>query len=242
MDVNTDLLYGLVEKFYNRTLFYLSIFFYVLPNFAFIVQLRNVRPYVMSPLFLKFLKDNFIWLGVTEWRPTYHNEPLLNCIPNHDNIFFVLAYILKWIVFVILQILSIIVMILLIILSIPCQIYWFLLGLILFQSKSIAINSIWNKWFYIYSGDVNIEQKEDGEIDLSFLHRSKLLEFVLESGPQLVIQTINNLKINSFNLLELNSVAIFSSSFSLLMIFNGIYKYLYHVGLKNQILKMFQLL
>lgn len=225
MDVNSDLLYSLVEKFYSTKLFYLTILFYIIPNLTFLYRIYELRarPYFISSYFLIFLKD-FIWIAIEDSHPTFHKKTILWNYPQHDDLFKVVFYIVKWIFVIALQIISIILMIIIVILSLPLQIFWLFLGIVLFQSKVIAVNSIWNEWFYIWSGDITISEKKVNEIDFKLLHQSKLLEFTIESAPQLIIQTINN-----FHFEELGTVAIFSSSFSVFMICNGIYKYLYYM-------------
>lgn len=108
MDVNGDLLYCLVEKFYSTKLFYLTILFYIIPNLTFVYRLYELRarPYFISSFFLIFLKD-FIWIAIEDSHPTFHKKTILWNYPQHDNLFKVVFYIVKWIFVIVLQIISI---------------------------------------------------------------------------------------------------------------------------------------
>jgi hypothetical protein len=137
IDVNTDLLYILLEPFYIKSLFILSILFYTLPNLTFVARLfqLNAKPYIISSFFKDYLLDTYIWLRLDiDYHPTYHNKTIIYSF-NFDNIFKVIYYIIKWVVVIVFQVCSIIFMIIAMVLSIPCQILWFLLGIILFQSN-----------------------------------------------------------------------------------------------------------
>jgi hypothetical protein len=112
---------------------------------------------------------------------------------------------------------------------------WLLIAFVLFPLKSFSIISIKLFWLSIWNPENLIEDDSENEnsnggtgIDTGLLNRSLLAEFVLETLPQLALQSINNTSIGSWSVESL-----ISTSFSIFMAISGLYKYVYWQFYKN---------
>ena len=105
--------------------------------------------------------------------------------------------------------------------TIPCQTYWFLAGIFLFQTKTLSIKNLWNLWFRRWTGTdkhaIYVKFNEE-------LHNETLFaEFIYEQLPQIVVQSWNSALSGDFN-----STAIFSVSLSIYSIMNRTHKFFYY--------------
>jgi hypothetical protein len=92
---------------------------------------------------------------------------------------------------------------------------WFIVGIFLFQTKTLSIGVVWNYWMRCWTGGE--EQSTDALIDVAFFNESIFNEFIMEALPQLIIQATNN------NLTAtVSPIAIFSIALSGYLIFNGL--------------------
>ena len=103
----------------------------------------------------------------------------------------------------------------------PFLVFWLLLGIFFFQTKVIAIGRIWNFWFETWSGKQ--AYSIDVIVDTSLLNESLLAEFMMETLPQLIIQFWNTQLIGAWS-----PVGYFSTMLSILIAFNGLYRYGYY--------------
>ena len=105
LDVASDLLYMVSERFYDVNLWYLGTFFMIFPNYPLFVKMYelSVRPRSI----ISFFGYSVIWLGVKNGRATINNADLPTSISfqYHDSIVKVCVYLMTWVVLVIAQIL-----------------------------------------------------------------------------------------------------------------------------------------
>jgi hypothetical protein len=100
---------------------------------------------------------------------------------------------------------------------------WLLIGVWTFQNKTIATNTVWNLWFFAWTGDNHFDRTI--EVDVGLLNESILSEFLLETLPQLCIQSVNNQLGSSWGtFLNVASIAL-----SIIIALNGTYRYGYHM-------------
>ncbi len=67
---------------------------------------------------------------------------------------------------------------------------WFAIGLFLFASKVMAIRAVHNTWYYIWTGCSDHDMTV--EVDLALLNEALFAEFLFESLPQMIVQSMNN--------------------------------------------------
>ena len=98
---------------------------------------------------------------------------------------------------------------------------WFAAGLFLFATKVMAIRRVHNWWYYVWTGCR--QHDKEIEIDISLLNEALFAEFLFESLPQMVVQSMNN------TLTQLwNPIGIFSMCLSVAVMLNGLYRYGYY--------------
>ncbi len=98
---------------------------------------------------------------------------------------------------------------------------WFAAGLFLFATKVMAIRRVHNWWYYVWTGCRQHDKQI--EIDISLLNEALFAEFLFESLPQMVVQSMNN------TLTQLwNPIGIFSMCLSVSVMLNGLYRYGYY--------------
>jgi len=106
-------------------------------------------------------------------------------------------------------------------LSIPLLLVWFVVGSFLYNSRMLAVGRVRRLWFYVWRGFVDKFERAPPSVDTEVLNRILFSGFVLESAPQLVIQSYNAAQIGA----SVN--AQFSIAISALMTFSSIYKFVY---------------
>jgi hypothetical protein len=157
-----------------------------------------------------------------------HRFSLLIQLSSHDTIFHLFFELLNWIIAIFLQLLTFFL--------VPfCCFLWFLFGVYLETTKLIHITSIWNLWFRLWTSSDDFLDIGDGVLDTHSFHYAILLEFFLETFPQLILQAVNNSLVSSWTS---HYIGIISFVISCLMAFNVAYRYLYHAQLQSLPLTM----
>lgn len=99
---------------------------------------------------------------------------------------------------------------------------WLLVGMMLLQTRTLAVCSVHKFWFRVWRGyTAKVEVIDD--VDLRVLNQCLLATFLLESIPHVVIQVRNNSLNNSWTGLE--AVSVISS---LYMLASGVWRFLYY--------------
>jgi hypothetical protein len=101
---------------------------------------------------------------------------------------------------------------------------WLFAGLFLYQTKMLAIGKVWNTWFYTWTQSTDYHKEIS--LDASVLNESLFHEFILETVPQIAIQSINNSLIYNGNF---PAISLFSLAMSIFIAINGIYRYGYYL-------------
>ena len=98
---------------------------------------------------------------------------------------------------------------------------WFAAGLFLFATKVMAIRRVHNWWYHVWTG--TDKHDKEVEVDVALLNEALFAEFIFESLPQMVVQSMNN------TLTQLwNPIGIFSMCLSVAVMLNGLYRYGYY--------------
>jgi len=131
-------------------------------------------------------------------------------------------------VMIISQLIYIVMFILWPLVSVIMIMIWMSLGLFLYQSKVICIGPVWNYWITKWIGIDHHHYptilKGDNDIDFATLNKSLLAEFMIETLPQLIIQSVNTVLTNG-----VSATFIFSITLSIYNTINGVWKYGYYV-------------
>ena len=234
LDVYSDILYIFTSIFYNKSLIILSIVFFILPNFLFFGTLRKLKAVVPTNLIrfpgFKYVSPNLIWLGMKDGYPLFDGTRPSISFDQHDSIPKLLSYVVVWVVLIISQISYILAYLLLWpITSLLLVIIWSTVGMYLLQSKVLCIGNVWNFWFFFWLGSEQFNmlalERSGSNIDFGILNESLFTEFICETMPQLIIQSINTWYTGG-----VNAAFLFSVSLSGYNTINGLYKYLYYVA------------
>jgi hypothetical protein len=97
----------------------------------------------------------------------------------------------------------------------PC---WLIVGFLLYSSKMMCIGPIYNLWHLIYTG--SHRHATPKLIETGWFKKEIYSGIVLESIPQLLLQTINSVKLG-----KLGPFTLFSISMSTFTIFYGVYRF-----------------
>lgn len=98
---------------------------------------------------------------------------------------------------------------------------WFVFGVLLFSSKMMCIGPIYNLWYGVWTG-FDAHFRTPKLVETSWFKREIYAGMLLESVPQLVIQTYNAVQLR--DLTTFNTFSIATSSF---MIYTGLYQLWY---------------
>jgi hypothetical protein len=147
----------------------------------------------------------------------------------HDSILKIFYFILCWFLAILGQLIALLPVALLLLLHLPIWLLWLFIGTFLYQSKIIAIGTIWNLWFDLWtgtpsgSGATSAAYTTTMALDTRVFNKSLLTEFLFESLPQLGIQSYNNTRLHKWTLLGYLSTAV-----SLFMTIDGIWRISYY--------------
>ena len=173
LDILTDLIYLASSKYYNIYLLGPGFFFTFAPNFLFIAKLYELKAHCglfldYYPVFW-FQNDRRVW-----WIHDHFNEDL-------------------WWLLVPVQLVLFVTFVAWIVLVLPFYAFWFVLGLYFFQSKCLSVTPLRNIWYRVWTGTNDHETDPLLLVDPAVLNESLFAEFLSETLPQLVIQSLNNL-------------------------------------------------
>ena len=231
LDIVSDLLYLLQNTFYSKVLFGMCILFIVLPN-TFFLRLANdmgaLVPHILLPV-PAFLEDGtLLWLGNNHGFPLFRGQRLSVSFDKHDGILKVVWFWVVWAVCLAAQSVSLSVFLAcyapFIAFHVTFSALWLAFGFFLYQIKVMAVGSVWTFWFRVWRRRDGDKHDSKVLVDTGIMNESLLAEFVSETCPQLIIQSLNSALCGTLN----NSTAQFSIFLSVFMACNGIYRYWYY--------------
>ena len=173
LDILTDLIYLASSKYYNIYLIIPGFFFTFAPNFIFMAKLYEVKAYCglfldYYPIFW-FQNDRRVW-----WIHDHYKEDL-------------------WWLLVPVQLVLCLSYTLWILLVLPFFVFWFVLGIYFFQAKCLSVTPLRNIWYRVWTGTNDYDTDPLLLVDPAVLNESLFAEFLGETLPQLIVQSINNL-------------------------------------------------
>jgi hypothetical protein len=203
----------------------------VLPNVLFLrlaYDMGALVPQIVLPV-PGFLEDGtLLWLGLKHGHPLYKGERLSVSFDKHDDIMKVIWYWLVWVLCIAAQAVCLVALVVgycpYIAFQIVFSLVWLFFGFFLYQIKALSIGSVWSVWFRVWRRRDNGKHDSKVLVDTAIMNESLFAEFISETCPQLVIQSINS----SFCGTLSNITAVFSICLSVFMAINGIYRYWYY--------------
>jgi hypothetical protein len=221
------MIYILSVKFWNIEILFFTLFFFVVPSSMFVYKLVHMKVY---PRFIKYvgieiMNDKYIWLTVnSDGSPLINAERSTWSYVEHDGLEKLAWFWLLWIILVGLQSLFLLLGIVWYAVMTIFLLAWLVVGLFLYQTKMLAIGKVWNYWFYTWTQSNEFDKEIN--LDATVLNESLFYEFLLETVPQILIQSVNNSLIYNG---RLPAISVFSLSMSVFMAINGIYRYGYYL-------------
>ena len=242
----TDLMYLLTMKFYSREIFHVAIASFRLPNMYFILILYQMyAPPYLSKLYpgYVYISPKLFWLTLDDGYPAMilslpseeeiergNFQPKkykFRVFKDHDSLHKLFIYCVSFFAVFMYQIFTLMLYVSFLIFICPVIIFWLCLGCFFYQSKIMAMKGIWNMWFSIWTNSDS--HSITAEIDTSLLNEAMIIEFLLLSAPQLIIQVTNNsLVYNNWNYFSCISFALTCSS-----LINGVARYGYFICMKD---------
>jgi hypothetical protein len=241
IDVNSDLIYILTTPFYNVTLFYFAVIFYLLSNFIFFYQIYEEFKHPFKYEDIWWLNGRTVTRNVTYekedgtakqyeisgYQP-YKNDNLylkwFGSSPFPVGGFGCVMFIVVWIIAFVHQLLHIIFYIFRFITHFSL---WFIFGMFLYQIKAFAVVDVAKSW-QLYSPLIYTHEEIDKKIDIKFINISVYSELFLEAIGQLILQSINNTLNNTWSI-----VSIISTFSSTALIFDNVVRWYYFKILEN---------
>ncbi len=227
LDIVSDMIYILSIKFWSFELFACAIIFFVVPSSMFIYKLIKMRacPRLMQFVGVDIMNGKYIWLSVSpEGSPLINGKRSSLSYEEHDGIEKLAWFWVLWALLVAFQLLFLVVCLVWYAFASVFLVAWLFVGLFLYQTKMLAIDKVWNTWFYTWSQS-DYYHKEIS-LDASVLNESLFHEFILETIPQITIQSINNSLIYNG---DIPAISLFSLAMSIFIAINGIYRYGYYL-------------
>lgn len=218
-DVIFDLLYIISVDFVNHTLFYACCSVFVISLFLQWIYVL-CRLDALSYLHTKYpLPHTTLWLRVDANMNFFIIKDVeVQAIPPGSVVYIIgIVFLQGLYMFVYL--------VWLLALTVPLF-FWFVIGAILNQFKTLAIKAVWNKWFYVWTGSDKFAMTKD--IDVKHLNKTFQRHWLLGSIWLFIIQIYNSLRLP-----VANSVSILSPSFSFLMILIGTYRLFMYIIYKG---------
>jgi hypothetical protein len=242
LDVLSDVLYLTTTLYYTRYLCILSVIFLMAPSVLWIHEISSKKAYP-TPLVWPFPPTEsqqheppsgsllslekpkatdflVITISSTSSTPLYHGTPMKPFFVNHDGIPHLLSFAAIWIGAFLYQGFLLFLLLSWLFLSFLFQFSWFFLGIFLHLTKLFSIGKVQSFWFYFWTGTNDFFC--DRDVDIGTLNRDMLAEFLLESLPQLLVQSINNQLTNKWTL-----IGWISAGLSMFVALNGTYRMLY---------------
>jgi hypothetical protein len=225
LDVVSDFVVLLAVYFFNRIVFALVCFFFVLPSYYFlyfIIATKRIPRWSVLPI----RGHTLFWLSSsgTDMCPHINSQPCCRSLIQIP-VLGVLAAVSIWPCLVLLQVLYLCLAVVLVILNIPFQLIWLAMGCLLFQTSLWSINRVWSVWLYVWSGD-SLEQviaanSEIYSVSDARLRSSLTYKLILETLFMLVLQPINLFLLNPYG--YYNLIGIISIVITVLNILNWIF-------------------
>jgi len=228
LDVFSDLLFIISAEFFTDFIWYICVFFYLLPCMHFIYEMIAVESLIGRSACFKFpLQGNLWWLSSKDGLPMISGEHP-NFIKDswEDLIKITFVVIPTWILLCMFQLCTWILFFFWTVIFDPMFFFWTGVGMFFYQTKLLAFVPFWNMWVRRWTGSDNHIKK--GLVSVQMLNKSVLTELIFESMPQIIIQVVNGILMKTLTL-----VGIFSVSMSALFIVNGIYKFLFFLYCKK---------
>ncbi len=227
LDIVSDLIYILSVKFWSVEILFFALFFFVVPSSVFVYKLVHMKVY---PRLIKYagveiMNDKYIWLTVnSDGSPLINGERSTWSYEEHDGLEKLAWFWLLWIILVGLQSLFLLLGVVWYVLMAIFLLAWLVVGLFLYQTKMLAIGKVWNYWFYTWTQSNEFDKEIN--LDATVLNESLFYEFMLETVPQILIQSVNNSLIYNG---RLPAISVFSIAMSVFIAINGIYRYGYYL-------------
>eukprot|EP01034_Spumella_vulgaris_P027693 gene27693-34455_t len=237
LDVLTDLSYIIISRFYNPAIFAFCIIFFVHPSVMFFYKLYKYQAWPYSLRFIWWLGSSttFRLNATTSGRESIHGDHVpfatvfgrrfqfLMSFDNHDGVVVLAWELLNWAVAIFLQAATLVFLPFLVVI-------WLMLGIFLQMTKTIAMGTVWNAWFYVWTGyGGGLWCDTEGSVDTEDLNYGLLSQFCLETIPHIILQSINNTLLDTWTS---DPIAIFSLIMSVFMAVSTIYKYFYHASIR----------
>jgi len=203
-DFILDILYLLTQKFYSIHLFLLCLSFIIFPLCAFVNELCALKAFPASyhSSFFYQSRTKLLWLSQINGSPAVYGERLTGfyVFETHDNVPKFIIYIIVWTILFLIQVICAIPVFVSHVLLVIVYTPWIICGYILYQTKLMSINYIWNKWIAIScsSDDAKRLFREESPdvINLEFFNKSVVVEILMETVPQIFLQMTNNMLLN----------------------------------------------
>ena len=227
LDIVSDMVYILSIKFWSFELFICAIIFFVVPSSMFVYKLIKMRAYPRLIQFVgvEVMQDQYIWLSVSpEGSPLINGQRSSLSYQEHDGIEKLVWFWVLWVLLVSFQAVFLVLCLIWYSFASVLLLAWLFAGLFLYQTKMLAIGKVWNTWFYTWTQSTDYHKEIS--LDASVLNESLFHEFILETVPQIAIQSINNSLIYNGNF---PAISLFSLAMSIFIAINGIYRYGYYL-------------
>jgi len=165
------------------------------------------------------------WLRPVELLPTINGDPFPGSFGNvdHDQLYHILWELIIWCIAIVCQIIWFVICgplhFLVYMIFAPV---WLVIGCILFFSKCLAFQKIWNLWFSVWTGTDDFNMPQNVAADTKILNLSLLWNLVTETLPMVIIQCVNNTMLGKWT-----PLAYASLSFSIFMAASTAYTFSY---------------
>jgi hypothetical protein len=174
---------------------------------------------------VEVMQDQYIWLSVSpEGSPLINGQRSSLSYQEHDGIEKLVWFWVLWALLASFQAVFLVLCLIWYSFASVLLLAWLCVGLFLYQTKMLAIGKVWNTWFYTWSQST--DYYKEISLDASVLNESLFHEFILETVPQITIQSINNSLIYNGNF---PAISLFSLAMSIFIAINGIYRYGYYL-------------
>jgi photosystem II stability/assembly factor-like uncharacterized protein len=244
LDVFTDFAYIATSKFYNLAIFIMCIVMFLHPTPLFIYKLFKFNlllpPSMVHMWWISYSNSANKEAGTVNDEeeaygdfipfPTIYGRRfhLIFSFESHSNLLILFWELITWFFAIVAQFLTLA-------MAPAFYVLWFTVGVFLQASKTLSISSVWNAWFYVWTGDHAYDDIGGGVVDTEELNYGLLAQFLLETIPHIVLQSTNNTLLRAW---DTDPIAIISFVFSILMAFNALYHYFYHSAMLAKVRQM----
>jgi hypothetical protein len=228
IDVASDSMYFSYQIFYDMSAFVSCGVLLFLPICLFLHELLVEMQAFPNPVCRQHVYHLW-WLGREGGYPTVNGKKVVWAFDAHDNVVKVLIYWVSWVLIVLYQLVYACPLYLLTFVDLMYHMPMILLGYFLYQTKTLAMNCVFNRYMALWLGSGNekllkkLTKPTNVVFDFALFNKSLLAEFVTETFPQLIVQSYNNSYTNQWASL-LNVV---SAVASVIIFINGLWRMLY---------------